>query len=153
EFSAPADRRPPLPRPSPRPSPPGRGRNVRRCLRIRNVSIAPPLRTGFPLPEGEGQGGLLANTWVTDWAQTWVTLSAVCNGISHLEKELLHPSTQAPKGPIDGVCGEACSSSATSANTRFEPSGCGESVTHVCAQSVTHVLATCREGERGPERQ
>jgi len=39
--------------------------------------------------------------------------SIVCREISPVPQELLHTSSQAPKGPIDGVCDEVCSSSAS----------------------------------------
>ena len=60
--------------------------------------------------------------------------------------ERRHTSPQAPKGRIDGACGEVCLRSAPTQNTCSKPAWCGESVTHVCAQSVTYVYAPCREG-------
>ena len=51
----------------------------------------------------------MGNTLSTHMGNT----SIVCREISPVPQELLHTSSQAPKGPIDGVCDEVCSSSAS----------------------------------------
>ena len=64
-------------------------------------------------------------------------------------QERLHTSSQAPKGPIDGVCDEVCNRSAPRQKRRRRPAWREEGGYHVCAQSVTYVYAPCREGEPG----
>ena len=64
-------------------------------------------------PRGRGLGWVaridMGNTLSTHMGNT----SIVCREISPVPQELLHTSSQAPKGPIDGVCDEVCSSSAS----------------------------------------
>ena len=66
-----------------------------------------------PSPSGRGLGWVaridMGNTLSTHMGNT----SIVCREISPVPQELLHTSSQAPKGPIDGVCDEVCSSSAS----------------------------------------
>ena len=67
----------------------------------------------FLPPWGRGLGWVaridMGNTLSTHMGNT----SIVCREISPVPQELLHTSSQAPKGPIDGVCDEVCSSSAS----------------------------------------
>ena len=69
--------------------------------------------SGSPYPLGRGLGWVaridMGNTLSTHMGNT----SIVCREISPVPQELLHTSSQAPKGPIDGVCDEVCSSSAS----------------------------------------
>ncbi len=76
-------------------------------------SALPDEPSGSPSPLGRGLGWVaridMGNTLSTHMGNT----SIVCREISPVPQELLHTSSQAPKGPIDGVCDEVCSSSAS----------------------------------------